>query len=153
MRIVLQRVSRASVTVDGAVVAAIGPGVLLLVGVGEGDDSAVAARMASKVARLRIFPGDDRGFDRTLGDVGGAALVVSQFTLLGDTRRGNRPSWSGAASPEVAAPVVEAVAQALVAQGVPVSRGRFGAMMDVELLNDGPVTLVLDSADRAAGRP
>jgi D-tyrosyl-tRNA(Tyr) deacylase len=152
VRIVLQRVSRASVTVDGEVVGAIGQGVLLLVGVGEGDDDAVAARMAAKVARLRIFPNDDRGFDRTVVDVHGKALVVSQFTLMGDVRRGNRPSWAAAARPEDASPVVDAVARALEAEGVPVATGRFGAMMDVELVNDGPVTLVLDSDDLAAAR-
>ena len=152
VRIVLQRVSRASVTVDGEVVGAIGHGVLLLVGVREGDDDAVAARMAAKVARLRVFPNDDRGFDRTVAEVHGEALVVSQFTLMGDVRRGNRPSWAAAARPEDAAPVVEAVARALEAEGVPVATGRFGAMMDVELVNDGPVTLVLDSDDLAAAR-
>ena len=152
MRIILQRVSRASVTVDGQVVGAIGHGVLLRVGVGEGDDGSVAARMAAKVARLRIFPTDDRGFDRTVADVGGEALVVSQFTLMGDVRRGNRPSWAAAARPDDAAPLVEAVARALEAEGVPVATGRFGAMMDVELVNDGPVTLVIDSDDLAATR-
>lgn len=145
VRIVLQRVTRASVTVDGQVVGAIGRGVLLLVGVGEGDDDAVATRLASKVARLRIFPGPGGGFDLSVCDVGGEALVVSQFTLMGDTRRGHRPSWAAAARPDDAAPVVEAVARALEAEGVPVATGRFGAHMDVDLLNDGPVTLVLDS--------
>ena len=152
VRIVLQRVSRASVTVDGEVVGAIGHGVLLLVGVREGDDDAVAARMAAKVARLRTFPNDDRGFDRTVAEAHGEALVVSQFTLMGDVRRGNRPSWAAAARPEDASPVVEAVARALEAEGVPVATGRFGAVMDVELVNDGPVTLVLDSDDLAAAR-
>ena len=112
----------------------------------------IAARMAAKVARLRIFPNDDRGFDRTVVDVHGKALVVSQFTLMGDVRRGNRPSWAAAARPEDASPVVEAVARALEAEGVPVATGRFGAVMDVELVNDGPVTLVLDSDDLAAAR-
>jgi D-tyrosyl-tRNA(Tyr) deacylase len=152
VRIVLQRVRRASVTVDGEVVGAIGHGVLLLVGVGEGDDAAVAGRMASKVVRLRIFPGVDRGFEKSVVDVGGEALVVSQFTLMGDVRRGNRPSWAAAARPEDAELVVRAVAEALEAAGVPVATGRFGAMMDVDLLNDGPVTLVLDSDDMAAPR-
>lgn len=152
MRIVLQRVSRASVSVDGAVVGAIGHGILLLVGVGEGDEAAVVTRMAAKVARLRLFPAADRGFDRTVGEVGGEALVVSQFTLLGDVRRGNRPSWARAARPEHAAPLAEAFGRALEAEGVPVATGRFGAMMDVELVNDGPVTLVIDSDDLAATR-
>jgi D-tyrosyl-tRNA(Tyr) deacylase len=152
VRIVLQRVSRASVTVDGEVVGAIGHGVLLLVGVAEGDDDAVAARMARKVARLRIFPNDDRGFDQTLAEVQGEALIVSQFTLMGDVRRGNRPSWAAAARPEDAAPIVAALGRALEAEGLPVASGRFGAMMDVELVNDGPVTLMLDSDDMAAAR-
>lgn len=145
MRIVLQRVTRASVSVGGEVVGAIGTGVLLLVGVAEGDDVATAAAMGVKVSRLRIFPDGDRGFDRSLVDVGGAALVVSQFTLMGDVRRGNRPSWARAAAPADAAPLVEAVATALADTGVPVQTGRFGADMDVELVNDGPVTLVMDS--------
>ncbi len=146
MRIVLQRVSRAAVTVDGTECARIGVGLLLLVGVGEGDDEDTARRMAAKVARLRLFPGTDaRGFDVCVGDAGGAVLVVSQFTLMGDVRRGNRPSWAHAAQPDDAEPVVEALARGLEGAGVTVERGVFGAMMDVELLNDGPVTLVLDS--------
>lgn len=145
MRIVLQRVTRASVTVDGEVVGAIGPGVLLLVGVAAGDDIATATAMGVKVARLRIFPNGERGFDRSLVEVGGEALVVSQFTLMGDVRRGNRPSWVRAAAPADAAPVVDAVAMALAGAGVPVQTGRFGADMDVELVNDGPVTLLMDS--------
>jgi D-tyrosyl-tRNA(Tyr) deacylase len=152
VRIVLQRVSRASVTVDGVVVGAIGHGVLLLVGVGEGDDDAVAARMAAKVARLRVFPNDERGFERTVAEVLGEALVVSQFTLMGDVRRGNRPSWAAAARPEEAAPLVEAVARSLEAEGIPVATGRFGAMMNVELVNDGPMTLVLDSDELGSAR-
>lgn len=145
MRIVLQRVTRASVTVDGEVVGAIGPGVLLLVGVAAGDDIATATAMGVKVARLRIFPNGERGFDRSLVEVGGEALVVSQFTLMGDVRRGNRPSWVRAAAPADAAPLVDAVAMALAGAGVPVQTGRFGADMDVELVNDGPVTLLMDS--------
>lgn len=137
---------RASVTVDGAVVGAIGPGVLLLVGVGDGDDPATAQAMAGKVARLRIFPNGEKGFDRSLTDVGGEALVVSQFTLMGDVRRGNRPSWAAAAAPAQAQPVVDALAAALRAAGVEVATGRFGAHMEVDLVNDGPVTLVIDSA-------
>lgn len=126
---------------------AIGPGYLLLVGVEDGDDTAVAARMAAKVAALRLFPGeDDRAFDRTLSDAGGSALVVSQFTLMGDVRKGNRPSWSSAARPEQAEPLVEAVAVALRGEGIPVGTGEFGAHMHVSLVNDGPVTLLLDSA-------
>ena len=144
MRIVLQRVTAASVRVAGDQVARIGRGYLLLVGAEHGDDAAVAGRLARKVAGLRLFPGDgDRDFDRSVRDVGGEALVVSQFTLMGDVRRGNRPSWSGAAPPDEAAPVVEAFAMALTDAGVPVARGVFGATMEVSLVNDGPVTLVL----------
>lgn len=153
MRIVLQRVREAAVSVDGREVARIGVGYVLLVGVEEGDDAATAGRMADKVAALRLFPGaTGRGFDDSLSAARGAALVVSQFTLMGDVRRGNRPSWAGAASPEVAEPLVEVVADRLAAVGIPVERGVFGAMMDVALVNDGPVTLVLDSAVMSAPR-
>ncbi len=152
MRIVLQRVSSASVVVGGDCIASIGHGLVVLVGVQDGDDMAVARRMASKVARLRVFANGDRGFDRTVAEVEGAVLVVSQFTLMGDVRRGNRPSWTGAAPPGIAAPVVEGFAEALETAGIEVQRGRFGAMMDVALVNDGPVTLVLES-DEAARPP
>jgi D-tyrosyl-tRNA(Tyr) deacylase len=147
VRIVLQRVSWARVEVAGQQVGAIGPGLLALVGVAEGDTAAEARRLADKTVRLRIFAGDERPFDRALADVPGAALLcVSQFTLLADLRRGNRPGWSGAARPEDAAPLVEAYADAVAAHGIPVARGRFGATMAVSLENDGPVTIVLDSA-------
>ncbi len=149
MRIVLQRVSGASVVVGDDCIASIGHGLVVLVGVQDGDDLAVARRMASKVARLRVFANGERGFDRTVSEVEGAVLVVSQFTLMGDVRRGNRPSWTGAAAPGVAAPVVEAFAEALATAGIEVQRGRFGAMMDVALVNDGPVTLVLESDEVA----
>lgn len=146
MRIVLQRVAWARVEVEGAEVGAIGPGLLALVGVAEGDTEAEARRLADKTVRMRIFAGDERPFDRALTDVPGAALLcVSQFTLLADLRRGNRPGWSAAARPEVAAPLVEAYAEAVAAHGVTVARGRFGAHMSVSLENDGPVTIVLDS--------
>lgn len=146
MRIVLQRVAWARVEVEGAEVGAIGPGLLALVGVAEGDTEAEARRLADKTVRMRIFAGDERPFDRALTDVPGAALLcVSQFTLLAGLRRGNRPGWSGAARPEVAAPLVEAYAEAVAAHGVTVARGRFGAHMSVSLENDGPVTIVLDS--------
>jgi D-tyrosyl-tRNA(Tyr) deacylase len=146
VRIVLQRVSWARVEVAGEEVGAIGPGLLALVGVAAGDTPDDALRMAGKTVRMRIFAGDDRPFDRSLADVPGAALLcVSQFTLLADVRTGNRPGWSGAARPEVAAPLVEAYAGAVAAHGVPVARGRFGATMAVSLENDGPVTIVLDS--------
>ena len=147
MRVVLQRVTRASVTVDGEIVGAIGPGLLLLVGAADGDDDAIARRLARKCAELRIFPGDDGRFDRSLLDTGGEALVVSQFTLLADVRKGRRPSFPPAASPEIAAPLCDAFVEALRALNIPVATGRFGAMMQVELVNDGPVTIILDTAD------
>ena len=145
MRIVLQRVTRASVRVEGTVRGSIGSGVLLLVGVGREDGIADAERLAGKVARLRIFPDGAGRFDRSLLDTGGAALVVSQFTLLADTAQGNRPGFTGAAPPEEAEPLVEALSAALRALGVPVETGVFGARMEVELVNDGPVTIGLDS--------
>ncbi len=140
MRAVIQRVARASSTPGGS----IGAGLCVLVGVAEGDDEAVAVRLAEKIARLRIFENDEGKFDRSLLDTGGEALVVSQFTLLGDASKGNRPSFSGAARPEVAEPLYERVAQALRDLGVPVATGAFGARMAVELVNDGPVTIVLE---------
>jgi D-tyrosyl-tRNA(Tyr) deacylase len=152
VRVVLQRVRRARVEVEGRGVAAIGAGLLALVGIAAGDGPAEARLLAGKTARMRILPGDERPFDRALVDVPGAALLcVSQFTLLADLRRGNRPSWSAAARPEDAAPLVDAYADAVAEHGIPVSRGVFGAHMVVTLDNDGPVTVVLDSAD--LGRP
>ncbi len=145
MRVVLQRVSRASVTVDGEAVASIGRGLLLLVGIAEGDSEAEARRLALKCAELRIFPDGEGRFSLSVLDAGGEALVVSQFTLLADTRRGRRPSFAQAAPPETAEPLVEAFAQAMREAGVAVQTGRFGARMAVELVNDGPVTIVLDS--------
>jgi D-aminoacyl-tRNA deacylase len=147
MRIVLQRVSHASVTVDGEPVASIGPGLLLLIGAENGDDTAEAQRLASKCAELRIFRDDAGKFNRSLLDVGGEALVVSQFTLLADVRKGRRPSFVRAAAPELAEPLVAAFAQFLRDLGVATQTGRFGAHMDVELVNDGPVTIVIDSAE------
>lgn len=147
MRIVLQRVKHATVSVGGEEAGAIGPGLLALVGVREGDDEAEARRLAAKTAELRIFPDGEGRFNRSLVETGGEALVVSQFTLYGDIRRGRRPSFNDAARPEAAEPLVEAYARALEAAGVRVARGRFGAYMEVDLLNDGPVTLVLDSDD------
>jgi D-tyrosyl-tRNA(Tyr) deacylase len=143
MRAVLQRVARASVRIDGAVTGEIGAGLLVLLGVAEGDTAEAAERLAGKAARLRIFERGGR-FDASLLDEGGAALVVSQFTLLADTRKGNRPSFSEAARPGVAEPVYEAFCTALRALGVAVETGIFGAKMEVELVNDGPVTIVLD---------
>ena len=145
VRAVVQRVSEGSVTVDGVVVAACGAGVVVLVGVANGDDADAAVRLAGKVARLRIFENAEGRFDRSLVDVRGQVLVVSQFTLIANTRKGNRPSFTDAASPGLAEPVVEAFAAALEAEGLHVGRGAFGARMQVSLVNDGPVTIVLES--------
>lgn len=147
MRVVLQRVSQASVSVDGAVLGAINAGLLLLVGVADGDDDATARKLAAKCAEMRIFSDDGGHFDRSLTDVGGAALVVSQFTLLADVRKGRRPSFIAAAQPDIAAPLCEVFAQSLRDLGVRVETGRFGAMMEVSLVNDGPVTIVVDSVE------
>lgn len=144
MRAVCQRVSEAKVTVDGVVRGHIGHGLVVLLGIARGDDSAAAQRLAGKVARLRIFEGESGKFDRSLLDIGGSALVISQFTLIADTRKGNRPSFTDAAAPEVAEPLYEEACTALAASGVPVERGVFGARMAVALVNDGPVTVVLD---------
>ena len=144
MRAVVQRVSSASVEVDGEVVGAIGPGLLVLVGVAHEDGEQQAARLAGKLARLRVFPVVAGRFDRSLLDTGGAALVISQFTLLGDTAKGNRPRFTGAAPPEQAEPLYLRVCEELRALGVPVETGVFGAAMAVELVNDGPVTIIVD---------
>ena len=144
MRAVVQRVARAEVRVDGAVVGAVGQGLLVLLGVGPGDTPATAAWMADRLAGLRIFADADGRMNLSVRDAGGGALVVSQFTLYGDATRGRRPSFVGAAPPELARPLYEAVADALAAAGVPTARGIFGAHMDVELVNDGPVTLLLE---------
>ena len=146
MRIVLQRVMRAAVSVDGVEVSAIGHGYLLLVGVGHDDSEADAEALATKIVGLRIFRDDEGKTNLDLASVGGEALVVSQFTLLADTRKGRRPSFIGAAEPTRAAELVEHVAATLEASGVRVARGVFGAEMAVDLLNDGPFTMVLDSA-------
>ena len=146
MRAVVQRVSQASVTVGDEVVGAIGHGLLILLGIGVGDSEAEARLLAEKTANLRIFADEEGRFNRSLLDIGGEALVVSQFTLYADTRRGRRPSFSDAAPPEIAAPLVDIFADELRRLGVAVSTGRFGAMMQVALVNDGPVTILLDSA-------
>ncbi len=142
----MQRVSRARSTPGGE----IGAGVLVLLGVAQEDTAAEAERLAGKVARLRIFADDSGRFDRSLLDVGGAALVVSQFTLIADTAKGNRPSFAGAARPEVAEPLYEHFCATLRELGVHVETGVFGAKMQVELVNDGPVTIVLDVEAEAA---
>jgi D-tyrosyl-tRNA(Tyr) deacylase len=144
VRVVVQRVAEARVRVGDEVAGEIGRGLCVLLGVSRHDGEADATALAGKVAHLRIFENDDGKFDRSVLDVGGAALVVSQFTLIADTRKGNRPSFTGAAPPEQADPLYERFAVELEALGVPVARGVFGARMQVELVNDGPVTIVLD---------
>jgi D-aminoacyl-tRNA deacylase len=144
MRIVLQRVSRASVTVSGRVTGRIGAGLLLLAGFTEGDDEERLAWMTEKVCGLRVFADDEGKMNRSVEESGGALLVVSQFTLYGDARKGRRPSFVDAARPEVAIPLYERFVALLRARGVTVETGEFGAMMEVELVNDGPVTLILE---------
>jgi len=144
MRAVCQRVTQARVRVGGEIVAEIAEGLCILLGVARGDSAAAGGRLAAKVARLRVFADEAGRFDRSLLDVGGAALVVSQFTLIADTAKGNRPSFAAAASPDEAEPLYEAFCDELAALGVPLARGVFGARMAVELVNDGPVTIVLD---------
>jgi D-tyrosyl-tRNA(Tyr) deacylase len=143
VRAVVQRVSEARVRVAGEVVGEIGQGLCVLLGVSREDGEGEAARLADKVAKLRIFANEDGRFDRSLLDVGGEALVVSQFTLIADTAKGNRPSFSEAAAPEAAEQLYESFCAALRKAGVRVKTGRFGARMAVELVNDGPVTIVL----------
>jgi D-tyrosyl-tRNA(Tyr) deacylase len=145
VRLVVQRVSRASVRVGDKVLAEIGPGLLILVGVGHQDGQDQADRLAAKVFHLRIFEDADGKMNRALLDVGGEALVVPQFTLYGDARKGRRPSWAAAARPEVAEEKVEAFALALERLGATVKRGAFQEHMEVELVNDGPVTILLES--------
>jgi D-aminoacyl-tRNA deacylase len=145
VRAVVQRVARARVFVDGRVRAEIGAGLCVLLGVARGDDAGAAERLARRVACLRIFENDEGRFDRSLLDVGGGALVVSQFTLLADTAKGNRPSFTEAAAREEAEPLYERFCDALRALGVEVGTGVFGARMEVELVNDGPVTIAIDT--------
>jgi D-tyrosyl-tRNA(Tyr) deacylase len=140
LKAVVQRVARARSTPGGE----IGAGLCVLLGIAEGDDAAVADRLAEKIAKLRIFPDGDGKFDRSVVDAGGSALVVSQFTLLGDTAKGNRPSFTAAARPELAEALYERFAERLREIGIPVETGVFGARMQVELVNDGPVTIILD---------
>ncbi len=148
MRAVVQRVSEASVTVDGQITGAIGRGFLVLLGVTHTDGEAEALWLARKIAGLRIFEDEAGKFNLALAEVRGAALVVSQFTLYGDARKGRRPSFTDAARPEHAEPLCDRFVELLRAEGVPVETGVFGAMMAVQLVNDGPVTLWLDTSER-----
>jgi D-aminoacyl-tRNA deacylase len=147
MRAVIQRVDHASVTVGGDTVGAIGPGLLVLLGIGHEDGTAEAATLVEKILGLRIFPDDQHRMNLSVTDIGGAVLVVSQFTLLADIRKGRRPSFTDAAHPEVATRLVEEVVSMIADRGVTVATGQFGAMMDVDLLNAGPVTIVIDVVD------
>jgi D-tyrosyl-tRNA(Tyr) deacylase len=145
MRACLQRVTRAQVTVNGEVVGRIDRGMLVLLGVVQGDDEAAARKLAEKVVSLRIFDDADGKMNLSVGDVGGAMLVVSQFTLAGDCRKGRRPSFDAAAPPEVAEGLYDFFVRLVSEQGIPVATGRFRAHMLVELVNDGPVTLIVDT--------
>ncbi len=147
MRAVIQRVSRAAVRVEGEEVGAIGPGLLVLLGVGQGDGPGEAKLLAEKITHLRIFNDAAGKFNLSVLEVGGGVLVVSQFTLFADTRRGRRPSFISAGVPEIAAPLVERFMEEVRALGLEVAGGRFGAHMQVELVNDGPVTILLDTED------
>ncbi len=144
MRILLQRVTKASVTVEGQTVAYIGHGLVVLLGIGNGDIEEQAQFLAEKVAQLRIFEDEEGKFNRSILDVGGEAIVVSQFTLYGDTRKGRRPSFTDASRPEIAAPLVDKFCEFLRAQGVPTQTGVFAAHMLVDIANDGPVTIWLE---------
>ena len=144
VRALLQRVAEASVEVGGERVAAIGPGLLALVAAGDGDDEASAAQLAGKIARLRVFADDEGRMNRSVTDVSGEVLVVSQFTLYADVSRGNRPGFTGAAEPDLGRRLVDVVGAQLRELGLPVQTGRFGAHMRVALVNDGPVTIWLD---------
>ena len=144
MRAVIQRVSSAKVSVSGQVTASIGSGLLILLGIGPADSHAAAAELAAKIATLRIFQDEEGKMNRSCLEVAGEAIVVSQFTLFADTRRGRRPSFTEAAKPELAAPLVDYFAACLREQGVPTQTGIFGAHMEVELKNDGPVTIILE---------
>ncbi len=150
MRAVIQRAARASVTIEGRVAGAIDRGLMVLVAVAEGDTAADGEWLAAKLAALRIFPDEEGRMNRSVVDIGGGILVVSQFTLFASTRKGTRPSFNGAAAPAVAIPLYEQfLTQVEAALGKPVARGEFGASMQVELVNDGPVTLIIDTRERA----
>jgi D-tyrosyl-tRNA(Tyr) deacylase len=151
MRAVVQRVRHARVDVGGETVGKIGPGLLILLGVGTGDGHRECVWLADRVAKLRIFPDDAGKMNLDVRTVGGSVLVVSQFTLYGDCTSGRRPGFSQAARPEVASPLVNQFVEELVALGVPVATGRFGADMQVELVNDGPVTLIMDTPLKTSG--
>lgn len=144
MRAVVQRVARASVTVDGETIGEIGEGLCVLVGVTHEDTQAEAARLAEKLWKLRIFTDEGGKMNRSVADVGGQVLIISQFTLYGDARKGNRPSYLAAARPEQAEPIIDVVVSKLQELGAIVGTGRFGADMKVDLVNDGPVTIVID---------
>lgn len=152
MRALIQRVTSASVVVENETIGAIERGLLLLLGVGQNDSAAEAELLADKIVNLRIFSDPDDKFNLSLLDVGGAALLVSQFTLFADTRKGRRPSFVHAAAPDLAAPLVDRFGELLRERGIRVATGRFGASMQVQLVNDGPVTIWLDTADWARPR-
>ncbi|ANT59980.1 D-tyrosyl-tRNA(Tyr) deacylase [Salipiger sp. CCB-MM3] len=145
MRALIQRVSEASVTVEGAVIGEIGPGLLILICAMQGDTEAQADKLAAKIAKLRIFRDEEGRMNRSVRDTGGAALVVSQFTLAADTRSGNRPGFSSAAAPDDGQRLYEYFAGRIAAEGIATATGRFGADMKVALINDGPVTIWIDS--------
>jgi D-tyrosyl-tRNA(Tyr) deacylase len=145
VRAVVQRVTRASVSVDGETVGAIGPGLLVLVGVTRDDTAQDAEAISGKLAGLRIFADHDDAMNLSVAEAGGAVLVVSQFTLYADARRGRRPSFAAAASPDLAEPLVDRVAEGIRQRGIEVQGGRFGAKMEVDLVNDGPVTVILET--------
>ncbi len=151
MRALLQRVSRASVSIDGTVHGEIGRGFLVLLGITEGDTAEDAAYLAGKIAKCRVFEDENGKMNLAPADVGGGLLIVSQFTLYGDCKKGNRPSFTGAARPETAIPLYETFIGCCRRSGLPVATGEFGADMQVELINDGPVTLWMDTAEMRAG--
>lgn len=147
MRAVIQRVTEASVTIDGEITGEIGPGLLVLLGMDIDDAESDAEYIVKKIAQIRIFNDVDGKFNHSIEDIGGGVLLISQFTLHGDTRKGNRPSFVRAARPEQAIPLYESVIQGLRNRGLPVQTGQFGQHMDVRLLNDGPVTIILDTKE------
>ena len=147
MRAVIQRVSKASVSVDGETTGAIGTGLLVLAGVAADDTERDAEVLAGKIVGLRIFPDEDHKMNRSIADAGGSVLLVSQFTLLADFRKGRRPAFTAAAPPQAAEQLLDVLAVSIEAEGVAVEHGRFGAMMDVSLVNDGPVTIIIDVED------